>query len=252
MLLKTCIKQVIPGGRICFTPSILTMCRFNSTKTENFSLTSKVYPLDKDSISEQHVDEWLQALQTLRLGKKVLETETEIYLNQLTKPELFLKEKFEPSEQQIAETQVYANKSIPLKYDPIIEYFTNLIMKHGKKSLAQKIMTRALYIVYLKTRQDPITILYETLDKMGPLVRTNIQKTGTAKARIVPQPLTQRQRNRYAITWILQGTKNKKSADMSVRLAEEIISVYEGKSSGYDKMSQMHKLAMQNRAFIKL
>lgn len=252
MFLKSCVRQVIPVGRLSYKPSILPICRFNSTRTETFSLTSQVYPLEKDSITEENVDDWLQALQTLRQGKTVLEKESEIYLNQLTKPDLFMKEKFEPSEQQLAESEAFAGQPIPLKVDPIVENFTNLIMKHGKKTLAQKIMTRALYIVYLKTRKDPITILHETLDKMGPLVKTNVQKTGTAKARIVPLPLTQRQRNRYAIKWILQGTKNKKSPDMSVRLAEEIISSYEGKSSGYDKMAQMHKLAMQNRAYIKL
>lgn len=249
---------MLPVSRAAYRPSISCInatqhfLRFNSTQNESFSLTSKVYPLDKDSISEADVDGWLQALQKLRKGKSNLDTESEIYLNQLVKPEEIIKEKFEPSEEQIKEVSGFQNQPIPLKYDPLVENFTNLIMRHGKKALARKIMTRSLYIIYLKTRLDPITILYETLDKLGPLLKTNVQKTGTAKAKIVPHPLTERQRYRYAMLWILQGAENKKSPDMSVRLAEEIINAYEGKSSGYEKQTAMHKLAIQNRANLRL
>ena len=252
-LLRACFRQVTPIARSSIRiPAVLgaQSIRFNSTKP--VSLTADIFPVEKDSITEENVDEWLHAVQSLKSGKLNIETEAEVYLNQLTKPEQFLEEKFEPTEEQLMELEQFKNSEIPLKSDPIVDNLTNLIMRHGKKTKAQKIVTRALYIVYLKTRKDPLEILYETLDKLGPVVTTMVEKTGFAKNRIVPIPLNKRQRNRYAITWILQGAKNKKSPDMAVRLAEEIISAYEGKSSGYDKMSQMHKTAMQQRAYIKL
>lgn len=230
----------------------LQICRFNSTAPKQISVTAQVYPLEKDSITEADVDEWLAALETLKSGKQAPETETELYINQLAEPEQFLEEKFEPSEEQLAQVAQYANKSVPLPDDPVIENFTNLIMRDGKKARARKQLSRALYIVYLKTRQDPVKLLYETLDKLGPLFHTKVQKTGTAKSRTVPFPLDRRQRNRYAILWILEGSKKKKSLDFSVRLAEEIFSAWEGKSSGYDKKTQLHKSAIAHRAYIQL
>lgn len=229
----------------------LPITRFNSTKTEP-SLIAQVYPLDKDTITEADVDEWLSAVQTLREGKKAPETEAELYLSQLANPEPFLEEKFEPTEEQLAQVENYANKAVPLPSDPVIDNFANLIMRDGKKTRARKQLSRALYIVHLKTRQDPVKLLYETLDKLGPLFHTKVQKTGTAKSRTVPFPLDKRQRNRYAILWILEGSKKKKSLDFSVRLAEEIISAWEGKSSGYDKKMQLHKNAIAHRAYIQL
>ena len=76
--------------------------------------------------------------------------------------------------------------------------------------------------------------------------------TGVAKKRVVPIPLNEKQRNRFAIKWILEASNSRKSNDFSVRLAEEIINAYQGKSSGYDKKAQMHKQATQQRAYINL
>lgn len=216
------------------------------------SLTTKVFPLEKDTITEKDVDEWLSAVKTLKNGKAAPETEAEVYLSQLLQPEEFLKEEFVPSEEQLAEVEKYSNKSVPLPNDPVIENFTNLIMRDGKKERAQIKFSRALYMVYLKTRRDPVEVLYETLDKLGPLFQLKVKKTGTAKNRMVPFPLNRRQRNRYAILWILEGAEKKKSLDFSVRLAEEIIGAYEGKSLGYDKKLQLHKNAITNRAYIEL
>ncbi|KAI5956176.1 hypothetical protein KGF54_000651 [Candida jiufengensis] len=225
-----------------------TFIRFNTTKP----LFPQIYPINKDKITEEDVDKWISALKHLKNGKKIHETEEEIYLGQMTQPEQFITKKFEPSLQQIEETLEYKNKQIPLKSDPTVDNFINLIMRHGRKARAQKIVSRAFYIVQLKLRKDPIEVLKETLNKLGPLVTTKSMSTGVAKRRIVPIPLNERQRNRFAIKWILEASKNRKSNDFAVRLAEEIINAYEGKSSGYDKKAQMHKQATQQRAYINL
>ncbi|ODV80553.1 ribosomal protein S7 [Suhomyces tanzawaensis NRRL Y-17324] len=250
-LIRACTRRVFaPCPRIWLSalrPAVFS--RFNSN---NPSLTAQVFPVNKDSITENDLDEWLTAVKALKNGKTNVETESEVYLSTLATPEPFLEQKFEPSEQQLAEVEEFANKGIPLKSDPIVDSLTNMIMRHGKKSKAQKIISKAFYIIYLKTRKDPVQILYETLDKLGPLVTTRTQLTGTAKNKLVPVPLTKKQRNRYAITWILDSSSKKKSPDFSVRLAEEIIAAYEGKSAGYDKKAQMHKTAMSSRANIQL
>ncbi|KAI3403590.2 hypothetical protein KGF56_003635 [Candida oxycetoniae] len=216
------------------------------------SLFSQIYPIDRESISEEDLDKWVDAVKQLRQGKKVHETSEEVYLGQLVQPEPYVTKVFEPTLEQIEETYAYADKRIPLKQDPTVQNLVNLIMRHGKKTVAQKNVSRAFYIVQLKLRKDPIQVLKETLDKLGPLVKTKTVSTGVAKRKIVPVPLNERQRNRYAINWILEASKNRKSNDFAVRLAEELINAYEGKSTGYEKKAQMHKLATQQRAYISL
>lgn len=215
------------------------------------SLLPRVLPLDTPSITETEVDEWISAVRHLR-GHHDPRNKTEAYLEQLTQPARHLEPLFKPSAEQLEQLDLFAGRPIPIKDEPIVQNLTNLIMRHGLKARAQKIVLRALYIVYLKTRIDPVTVLAETLDKLAPIVTTKTVITGFAKNQSVPVPLNQRQRNRLAITWILAGAQNKRSPNMLVRLAEEIISAYEGKLSGYDKKAQMHKAAMQQRAYIKL
>ncbi|CAN3352879.1 small ribosomal subunit protein uS7m [Diutina catenulata] len=223
-----------------------------STKPAAPGLTAKLFTPEKDSITEKDVDEWLEAVSKLKKGKGVqVTTPAEVYLSQVTQPEQFLETPFEPTEQQLAEVAAFENVPIPVKDDPTVSALINIIMRDGRKSKAEKVVTRALYMVYLKTRKNPVELLEETLDKMAPVVTTRVEKTGFAKNKVVPVPLTKKQRNRLAITWILDGAAKKKSNDAAVRLAEEIVAAYEGKSSGYDKLSQMHKTAIQQRAYIK-
>lgn len=256
-----------PISRICAPRGInytktfaSTFIRQNSSTSstaqasQDISLAAQVYPIDQEAITEEDVDSWLQAVHELKTGKTNAETKQEIYLQQLVNPEPFLKEEtqFVPTQEQLAEVASFESIKVPLLSDPLVDNMVNLIMRHGKKSSARKVVNRALYIVYLKTRKDPLEVLYETIDKLAPLTDTKTQKTGTAKNKTVPYPLTTRQRNKYAIVWILEGARNKKSPTLSVRLAEEILSAYDGKSAGFAKKAQMHKLAVSQRATVRI
>ncbi|CAI5759811.1 unnamed protein product [Candida verbasci] len=255
MIPSRLIYRQIP--RSIISPTI----RYNSTTTtaqpvkkveSNYFLT-QIYPISETEITDKDLDSWIEAVKNLKQGKKIFDTKEEIYLNQIVNnSEEYLKKSFEPSLKQIEESKKYADKAIPLMNDPIVDNLVNLIMRHGKKNLARKVVNRAFFIIQMKLRKDPIEIFKETLDKLGPVVKTRSMSTGFAKKKIVPQPMTERQRNRFAITWILEASKSRKSNDFSVRLAEEIINAYMGKSSGYDKKAQMHKLATQQRAYIQL
>lgn len=226
----------------------------NNGAKSSTGLTAQVFPLNKEAINESDVDEWLAALKKLRANgaDSHVETEAEVYLSTLANPEPYLERDFEPTEEQMAQVAAFANKGVPLRKDEAVTGLTNFIMRHGKKAKAEKTVSRALYLIYLKTRADPVEVLHSTLDKLGPLVTTRTELTGTAKNKIVPVPLTKKQRDRFAFKWILEASKNKKSPELAVRLAEEIIAANEGKSAGYDKKAQMHKTATSNRANLRL
>lgn len=248
-LLRTALGRAPVLFRRLRTIQQLPFIRFQSSGP---SLTAKIMPLEKETISDKDIDEWLSAVKALKQENRRAETEQEIYLSQLADPEPYLKEKFVPTEEQLAELQLFADMKVPMKDDPVINYFVNMIMRHGQKSKARKIVDRAFYIVYLKTRTDPIKVFYEVLEKMSPLFAVKTLKTGFAKNIIVPVPLTKRQRDRQTILWLLDGADKKMSNDLSVRLGEEIISAWEGKSSGYEKRANIHKNAIAQRAYIRL
>lgn len=160
--------------------------------------------------------------------------------------------KFKPTQEQTEQLMNLKHKAIPLRNDETINYLTNIIMKNGLKARAQRTISQALYLVHLKTRLDPIEQLKDVLDRMGPLMKLRRYTDGGARSEMVPAPLTERQRIRQAWLWILEAAKKRGSKDFSVRLSEEILAAIQGKSPGFEKKIQQHKLAIVNRSYISL
>ncbi|EHL00006.1 putative 30S ribosomal protein S7 [Glarea lozoyensis 74030] len=89
---------------------------------------------------------------------------------------------------------------------------------------------------------NPVLYLTLAIDSIAPLLRIRSQKgaAGGGTALQIPVPLGLRQRRRTAITWILDAASKKKSRgsgknQFAQRVAEEIISVVEGRSGVWDK-----------------
>ena len=76
---------------------------------------------------------------------------------------------------------------------------------------------------------------------------------GGGNALELPEPMAARQRRRVAVMWILDAVNKKKSkgsgrAMFAHRVAEEIISVIEGRSTVWDRRQNVHKLGTAARA----
>ncbi|KAF2643561.1 ribosomal protein S7 [Massarina eburnea CBS 473.64] len=165
------------------------------------------------------------------------------------------------------------------RYDPMVDQVTNLLMRHGKKSIAQRDM--ALILEHLRTSSVPTVnpnkplvpgapppshlplnpILYLTLaiDSVAPLFRIRSQKgaAGGGMALQIPVPLGQRQRRRIAIQWILKTASGKRhtgsgKGSYAQRVASELVGVVEGRSSVWERRSAIHKLGVSARSNIVL
>ncbi|ANZ74826.1 BA75_01445T0 [Komagataella pastoris] len=201
-------------------------------------------------------DLWIQSIQELRKELNDKPWIPEVSLSPPGQARADMRDtshlQWQPTQEQLEQIAELKSKPIPLKNDPLIEHCTNLIMKDGLKYKANQYLSKALYLVFLQKRKDPVELLRGCLDSLGPLCSTKTMKTGFAKNVTVPVPLSTRQRNRLAFKWILEGSDKRASKDFSVRLAEEIVSVIDGKSSGFEKRSLMHKQAALHRAYLKL
>lgn len=212
---------------------------------------------EQDNIDED-IEEWLTAIKELRteFSNPNSPYNPEISLaapgeNRVDIATMPYRE-FKPTEEQLSELSELANKQIPLPKDEVLEHCTNLIMKHGKKARAEKLLARALYVVKLQLRKDPVVVLKDILEQMAPLMVVKTFKNRTAKSTMIPVPLGRRQRLRTAFSWILDGASKRQASSFSVRLGEELIAAYNGNSNGFAKRAQMHKDAMSYRAYIKL
>lgn len=218
---------------------ILTMNKFRST------LASK-----SQSLSDEEINEWLQTIRKARLNLRQNGLDNSLLQEETI--DINGKEEYIPTEEQIKEYEALKDLPLPPRKDPVLEHVTNMIMRHGKKQVAERIISRALHLVYCQTRKDPVELLKKSLDEMAPLMVVKTFSTKVAKSAVIPVPLNQRQRNRIAWKWIVEGANKRVSSDFAVRLGEELVAVSKGIGSGFDKRDQIHKMAIAHRAYIKL
>ncbi|EOD50183.1 putative 30s ribosomal protein s7 protein [Neofusicoccum parvum UCRNP2] len=161
------------------------------------------------------------------------------------------------------------------RYDPVVQQVTNLLMQHGKKSVAQRNM--ALILNHLRTSPPPAInparplisgapppshlplnpVLYLTLaiDSIAPLLRIRSQRgaAGGGMALQIPVPLGLQQRRRKAVEWILEAASKRRNTGsgkggFAMRFANELVAVVQGTSSIWAKRDGVHKIAVAARA----
>ncbi|PGG99536.1 hypothetical protein GX51_06276 [Blastomyces parvus] len=158
------------------------------------------------------------------------------------------------------------------RYDPLLDQFTKMLMRHGKLSVAQKQMEKILHNLRSAPAPNPdpsrpllpgppapqlplnpILYLTQVVDSVAPILRIKQQPgaAGGGRSLPIPLPLALRQRRRTAIKWIIDASEKRKDAALANRVSQEIIAVAEGKSSAWEKRAMVHKQGTAARANIK-
>ncbi|KAK5113840.1 hypothetical protein LTR62_003224 [Meristemomyces frigidus] len=160
-------------------------------------------------------------------------------------------------------------------HSDVIIQVTNLMMKDGKKAVAQRNMSHILSTLRTapapKYNPDrpllpgappasqlplhPVLYLTLALDSIAPLLRIRSQRgaAGGGVALQIPVPLGLRQRRRTAFSWILDAVSKRKARGsgrdgFASRVAEEIVSVVEGRSGVWEKRAAVHRLGTTARS----
>ncbi|KAJ9092343.1 hypothetical protein QFC20_007401 [Naganishia adeliensis] len=143
----------------------------------------------------------------------------------------------------------YTADNLPPKVDPTLELFTHLIMKHGRKAEAQKVVADVLQQLQRTTRDDPVRLIHRAIDMVSPSIRM-VSLRRAAKNIPVPSALDARQRSRQGIQWILKAAERGRAGGQprNGRLAREFMSVLEGTSAALQRKDEVHRLATVNRS----
>lgn len=142
---------------------------------------------------------------------------------------------------------------IPPAEDPLLGMFTNVIMRHGKRQRAAKIVTDTLSYLHRITLSPPLPLLREAVRLASPAVKV-VSLKRHAKNVPCPRPLTDRQSTKQAIRWILDQSSSEKRPELNIsrRIAKEVISILRpgSESEVLKKKLQLHKLAAVNRCVL--
>jgi len=133
--------------------------------------------------------------------------------------------------------------------DETIAKFINIVMKNGKKSVAEGIVYGALdRIAEKKKEQEAIDIFGKALDNLRPVVEVKSRRVGGSTYQ-VPVEVRPARRTTLAMRWLTDSARKRGEKTMGYRLAGEILDAFEKKGTAIKKREDVHRMAEANKAF---
>ncbi|MCV2525575.1 MAG: 30S ribosomal protein S7 [Candidatus Lightella neohaematopini] len=130
----------------------------------------------------------------------------------------------------------------------VLAKFINIIMKNGKKSIAENILYSALDILLKKINKKPIEILELALSNVRPVVEIKSRRVGGSTYQI-PVEINVNRRNALAMRWIIIAARKRKDKSMIIRLANELFDAINNRGLAIKKREDTHRMAEANKAF---
>jgi small subunit ribosomal protein S7 len=129
--------------------------------------------------------------------------------------------------------------------------FINMVMKSGKKSVAEKIVYGAIERISERVGKDQgraIEMLSVALDNIKPAVEVKSRRVGGATYQ-VPVEVRAARRETLAMRWAIEAARSRSEKSMAVRLAHELIDAAENRGAAVKKREDTHRMADANKAF---
>ena len=135
---------------------------------------------------------------------------------------------------------------------PLVAHLVIVIMKSGKKNIAQRIVYGAFEKVSEKLEKgDPVDLMLGALENARPRLEVKSRRVGGATYQ-VPIEISFERQESLALRWIVDAASSRKGLPMRDALAAEIIDAYNNTGSVVKKKEDTHKMAQANRAFAHL
>jgi small subunit ribosomal protein S7 len=136
----------------------------------------------------------------------------------------------------------------PKYNDVLVQRFVNSVMWDGKKSLARKLVYRALDLMEKRLKEDPLRAFRKAMDNVKPELEVKARRVGGATYQ-VPVEVRLDRKMSLAIRWILRYARGRSEKTMIEKLAGELIDAYNNRGGAIKKREDTHKMAEANKAF---
>ena len=129
-----------------------------------------------------------------------------------------------------------------------VSKFINVVMLHGKKAVAERIVYGALDFIEKKANKNPIEIFQLALNNAKPAVEVKSRRVGGANYQ-VPVEVRPARRSALAMRWLREAAKKRGEKSMGLRLANELLEAAENRGGAVKKRDEVHRMAEANKAF---
>jgi small subunit ribosomal protein S7 len=137
----------------------------------------------------------------------------------------------------------------PVYQSHLLAKFINKVMNSGRKSIARRIVYRAIERFAKQAKVDnPLAAFEQALENTKPSLEVKSRRIGGATYQ-VPVEIPAARRVSLAIQWIITYANEKVGKSMEEGLAHELFDCFNNQGASIKKKDEVHKMAEANRAF---
>jgi len=130
----------------------------------------------------------------------------------------------------------------------LVSMMMRRVMRHGKKSLAARIVYDAMKTIEERTGTEPLEIFERAIRNATPLVEVKARRVGGATYQ-VPMEVRAERGITLALRWLVQYSRQRPGRTMASRLANELMDAANETGNAIRKREETHRMAEANKAF---
>jgi small subunit ribosomal protein S7 len=130
----------------------------------------------------------------------------------------------------------------------MLQRFINKVMYDGKKSLAERLVYRALDLVQEQTRRNPLDVFEQAIRNVTPVLEVKPRRVGGATYQ-VPVEIKGDRRTSLAMRWLIQSARARAGKSFPEKLAAELRDAAQGTGATVKRRDDVHRMAEANKAF---
>jgi small subunit ribosomal protein S7 len=136
----------------------------------------------------------------------------------------------------------------PLYNSESVAKFVNIVMKDGKRSVAERVVYDALRRAGRQAKKEPVEIFDLALRNATPLLEVKPRRVGGATYQ-VPIEIRPERRLALARRWLVRFARQRGGRSMAEKLAHELLDASNSTGGAVKRKEETHRMAESNKAF---
>ena len=151
-----------------------------------------------------------------------------------------MSKKFTSSSQQLKPDAKFGSK--------LVSKFINVVMKQGKKNVAETTVYRSFDKIRERTQDDPLKIFKKAVDNVKPSLEVKSRRVGGSNYQ-VPVEVRPERRTSLSLRWLVKYARGRPENIMIDKLAAELLDAANNRGGAIKKREDTHRMAEANKAF---
>ncbi|HEY8679426.1 MAG TPA: 30S ribosomal protein S7 [Candidatus Dormibacteraeota bacterium] len=136
----------------------------------------------------------------------------------------------------------------PIYNSDAVAKFVNILMRAGKRSVAEGIVYDALTRASKQAKKEPLEVFELAIRNATPQLEVKPRRVGGATYQ-VPIEIRPERRLALARRWLIRFARQRSGKSMAEKLAFELLDASNGVGAAVKRKEETHRMAESNKAF---